>query len=328
MGITKRKNSVYEKKLLFSELLGKDLGNSVFLINATYQWMTPASVFSLSVKGNTIQLRINVNCLDDLLFSGDRAIEIVVRFRAYFISNYIHCLETAGNSTPQSYFNGLVNLEAICGFNEKAIDSFSPLSITRKSIRPIDIYCAIRALTRLQIDCNSWLPIDVKQYCETQINAFISYSQLPEIVYFGGKPMYSLPIAMKTLHNDISSGTISLQKYSLFSDNGMCSFVNMPLNSFIETCDGSNNPFWTGVALRLIAFSGTKLNGITFHNLRNINGNLVDFQNTCVRYSIECRESTDKLLVDNYDAIKRIAKCVERAFDGVDSKSGALHYIQ
>lgn len=329
MGITNRKNSIYAKKILFNELLTKDLCNSAYLINAEYQWKKPSCVFSFSIKNDSIQLCINLNCMDDnLFFSDDRGIELVVRYRAYFISNYIRCLEAVWNTNPQSYFNGLVDIEAINALHEKKVESYSPLSKSWIELRPIDIHCAIRALTRLLFECGNWIPCDVKQYCETQIDSFIVYSQLPEIEYHERTPMYSLQVALKTLHNNLLTGKIRLQQYSIFSDNNMCVFEDMLLDGFIGTCSKSGNPFWAGVAIRLIAFSGIQLDSSFSDSKGFLSNYVMDFQQSCIRYSKEYRGYSSRLTTDNFEAIKRIAQCVERTVHNTFTNAGALHYIQ
>lgn len=329
MGMINRKDSAYKRKLWFNALLEKDLCSSVSMINASYQWKKPSFMFSFSAKNGAIRLGVNLNCQDDgLLLPDGGGPELAIRFRAYFISNYIHCLEAVRNANPQSFFNGLVHLEAINSLTGKNVDVYSPLSKASTAFRPIDAYCAVRAFTRLRLECGSRMPEEVRQYCDAQVNAFIVYSQLPEIEYHDGIPVYSLQAALKKLHRGLSEGTITPQQYALFSENHMCSFEELPLNRFIEACDASGNSFWAGAALRLAAFSGMRLDASFLQNSPSVCGHAAVFQNACTEYAKEYRGYPTKLITDNFDAIKRLAQRVERTVSGTLANSGALHFIQ
>ena len=328
MDILKQKDSAYTRKALFNALLARDLCSSMYRINASYQWKKPSRVFSLSVKDSTIRLNVNLNCVEEgLLLKGAREHEAVIRFRAYYIANYIHCLEAIYTADPQSFFSGLVNLEAITCLNGKKLVSYSPLSKTPPGLRAIDIYCAIRALTRLIVDCGSRMPDDVNQYCEEQINTFITFSQLPEIQYRRGSPVYSLPIDLKSLHDAVSSGKAELRKYPMFSENNMVEFEDMPLDRFAEACNALSNPFWAGAAIRLAALSGMKLDESVLTAAGSLHACFADYHASCIRYAREYKRYAGRLIDDNFEAVRMIEKRIENTVGSV-ADCGALHYIQ
>ena len=324
-----RTDSLFAKKLLFEQLLKRDLGAGKFLIKASYAWDASAQLFTFVVKKpDRLDLTINLNGLKEgRFFSGERAWELELRFRAGFLSDYIHCLEKASDANPGSYFDALAALEAICGLNQRKTRVFSPLSEAAPVLRTIDVYCAIRALTRLQLECGSWMPETAQKACGKLLETFFDYSELPEIGYDRGKPVYALQVAFQRLLAGVRAGRILPEQYALFSENGMASFQKMSFEAFAAACDKADNPFWYGAALRMIAYSRQEA-PVEILGKDRIITCLTEFRKACVSYSKEQERHSGKILEDNYEAIKRTAQKMERAFCGVNSSSGALHFLR
>ncbi len=329
MSVFLRTDSLFAKKLLFEQLLKKELGDGKHMISASYAWDASAQLFSLSVKKpDRMDLRINLNGLEkSRCFSGERAWELELRFRAGFISDYVHCLERACDAKPLSYFDGLAALEAICGVNQKKTKVFSPLSEAAPALRTIDVYCAIRALTRLQLECGDRMPETDKEACGNVLETFFDYSELPEIGYDRGKPVYALQIALQRLQAGIRAGQIIPEQYALFSEYGMASFPKMGFEEFTEACDKADNPFWSGAALRMIAYSRQEA-PVEILGKERLTACLTEFRKACVSYSEEQEGHSGKILKDNYEAIKRTAQKMEKACGGAKSSSGALHFLR
>lgn len=324
---TKRKISVYRKKLLYNELLFNELKNCSVHVVASYQWTKSSEVFSLSFDdAKQINVNINLNCTDEEVLLCHSS-EAIIRYRAYFISYYIHCIETAKNYNPQDYFSGLVNLEAICCHFQKSVKVYSPLSKKTTTLRPIDFYCAIRALTRLIIEGDECFPIEIKKGCEDKINTFLLYSGLPEIELERKRAKYSLLKTFQMVQRLAQKEKLCLKDWAIFEKNNMVSFDEMTAKEFLDACEHSSNPFWAGAAIRFIALAKNEVGNITVINKPNINLCISEFYEASVRYYKEQTGLPDGVIAKNYTAIQKTSQCIEQVFDGVTITNGAVHYI-
>lgn len=326
-------NVSYGRKFVFNSLLSNELRDSSYRIDARYEWKYKDQILSFRVIDNcTMRLGINLNFKENELFSDNNLIEeINVKYRAYYISSYVHCMELATVSNPKSYFDGLVLLCAINNILSKRKSvSLSPLMNRRHTIfRPIDVYCAIRALSRLIIEYNNMLLESQKVELNAAINALILYSLLPEINYMRKRPMYSLLCEIKELQRNIYlAGEGWMDTFPLFKEYEINSLSDATLDYFLDKCSQSQNAFWTGITMRLMIYAGC---GIEVDKTEKMNG-LIDciqkYKKDCVNYFMDMQKNSNILLADNYIAIKKIIGKLHKTFTFLPIVSGALHYYQ
>lgn len=321
------KTTIYERRALFSELLSADLFSCAFPVEASYEWKRSSQIYSLRFdKDGRILLKVNLNAAEASLPSaGKRSDEIGIRFRAYCISSFIHCLEAARAADPQSYYNGLVTLEAICCLAGKTALGFSPLAKKPQALRPIDVYCAIRALTRLQLECNDLMTESARRACAGWRDVFLLYTQLPELEYANRQALFAFPRTMRTLQAHVEAGRLRPEDCTLFSRYGLDRFSELTFGGFISACERSGNSFWGGAAMRLMAFSGS--GRFDVDATPGIGDCVAAFGETGAQYAADCADRTDSLLLDNAAAVKRTAQRIGRSIRGARPGCGALHYI-
>lgn len=109
-------NTNYGCKLLFNKVLSRDLESYPFKIDAFYESVTQNQIMRIKVsKDQTVHLGINISFKEETMFSGySDPMVLSIVFRAYFIINYLSCLQAAKEIEPSSYFSGLVALVQIC----------------------------------------------------------------------------------------------------------------------------------------------------------------------------------------------------------------------
>ncbi len=319
----------FQKKATFNSILSKELGGCKHKINARYEWKRQDQVLTISVSlKNTFEVGINLNTGRQEHF-GDSAnapmLEIL--YRAYYISAYIRCLDDANSAAPQSYFSGLVLLCAInslCG--GKKVRAFSPIEKQPHNLRPIDVHCAIRALTRLTIDYTERIPENSRDDINGIINELLTYSMLPEISYNGGKAIYSLLQEIRELWGNVTLHRCSITDYTFFDEMVTKECLDLSLNELVLICENSQNLFWGNLMIRLSAHLGkcidTNKNQEPF-----ITSCIQHFGEDSVRYYRDTEQTENILLSDNLVAIKKLSRMSEQAFSIVTANCGKIHYF-
>lgn len=324
-------SSVHKKKEAFNCLLSQELSNCKHIIEARYDWQTPDQVFSFCLKNErTIQISINLNCSEELLFANNKKkTDLTIFYRAFFINAYIRYIEDAFYKTPNSYNEGLVTICAINSLCKKR-GSVSASSVTSNryvELSPIDVFCAIRALTRMLIDFRPTLSTEEQQQCEILVDYLLSYSLMPEVAYHKGKPVYSLPFEMKKTQHIIDSNKGLLQSFPLMKDVDFTLLREMTRIDVVEMLNHTKHPFWVGAALRLALYAhdgkGTSLELFKLHE-----DTMRMFKEDCSRFCIEIRNTNSTLLRDDYNAIKRLVANTEEPAVQSSAEYGSFHYYK
>lgn len=184
-------NTSYGCKLLFNKILSRDLESYTFKIDAFYESAARNQIMSIQIsEDQTVHLGINISFKEEAMFSKcSEPMVLSIAFRAYFIINYLSCLQYARDTEPSSYFSGLVVLDAISDlYSNNRNTSCVPNVVGRnKQLRPIDVHCAIRAITRVLM--NNELPVvdETLKRCEVYRDILITYTGSPEIIYLKSK---------------------------------------------------------------------------------------------------------------------------------------------
>lgn len=325
-------NTSHGRKVLFDRILSAELTICKYKINAFYEWKNKAQIFSLKfIDNSTVELGINLNpVIEDIFSESDKAMELTICYRSYFITTYLRCLESASDIVPNTLFQGLVVLEAIEYIHGGAtVAAYSPLfDPIASGIKPIDVNCAIRSLSRMCIEQKGFLSQGVQAKCEDAINWMVSYTRLPEIEYNKPrKPEYALLRDLLCVKKLISANPSLPAQYSMFNQYGILSFDDHTGYDLIS--NDSLSEFWAGALIRALAFSENRDFVLDVTAFPCIRKGIIKFKEDSVVYFQECNTSKQMLLSNNLWAVKKIAMKIEQTFyDSGSVETGALHFMQ
>ena len=324
------KTGSFRKKIFFESILSHELIGCRHKIKARYEWKRNDRILTVkSVKNDLIEVGINLNTgrhKGSNVFI-DRP-ELNLSYRAYYISTYIRCLDDAAKSTFQSYFTGLVLLSTInilC--SKRSVGAYSPIERKPYEMRPIDVYCAIRALTRLLIDSGDEITETQREGLQDTINELITYTLLPEINYKRAMPTYSLLQEIRILRENMLTNRCSVENYVLFDEFDIQGFEKKSLQDFAMMCEKKQCVFWGNVAIRLSAYFGERI-VIDKSEMPFITNCVQRLDEDLVKYYLDIKGTESLFLLDNYMAIKKLSLKNEYVFSEVTANSGMLHYYQ
>lgn len=320
----------FQKKAVLNSILSNELGGCKHRINARYEWKRPDQVLTIGISlKSTFEVGINLNTGRQEHFGdSDCASMLEIIYRAYYIAAYIRCLDDATTAVPQSYFSGLVLLCAInslCG--GKKVRAFSPTKRQSHDLRPIDVHCAIRALTRLTIDCTERIQENIRDDINGFIDELLTYSMLPEISYKRDEALYSILQEIRDLRENVTLRRCSMSDYTFFDELTTKEFTDLSLDELVFICENSQNPFWGNLAMRLFAHLG-KYIGTTKGEESFITSCIQHFGEDSIRYYRDTEQTENLLLIDNLAAIKRLSRMSEQASSIVTADCGKIHYFQ
>ena len=325
------KDTSYSRKEKFAALLDTELRFCKHTIGISYEWKKTDQVLSLSVEDNSfVRLWININFgIESLFKTNEKAQELSMRYRAYYISGYIKCLDEVYLNSPRSYYSGLVSLCVINNINSnKKIISYSPIGKKKPSaFRPVDIHCAAKALIRLVNDYQDILSENEKNGCKEVINNFLTYSLLPEISYENKRPVYSLLYELKNYQMNIARGSKNEELFPMMMRKEGISLLNLQLCDFADELFHNHHPFWTEAAFRLILFYDRSF-CVESEHAESLRECVNRFRENSVLYYKKLVNADSAMLKDNYMAVKRLSSRMDKAFSSVAAENGALHYFQ
>lgn len=322
----------YNRKLLFDRILSTELAVCEYKIEAFYEWKNKAQIFSLRfIDARTVELGINLNFAIENVFLGcNKAMELTVGYRSYFIATYLRCLESATSAVPSTLFQGLVVLEAIENIHGgTTIASYSPIFTPSVfKMKPIDVHCAIRSLSRILIEQQGSLSQGIQAKCDEAINWMIGYTRLPEVEYNKQKkPEYTVLSDLLRIKKLVTATPALLAKYSLFSQYGVLDLDDQTVYDLLT--NEAISDFWVGVLIRVLAFSESKPSAFDVTAFPKIRNGIVKYKEDSVAYFNEYGMSDRELLCTNLLAVKKTAMKIERTFfDNSAVETGALHFIQ
>lgn len=327
--VKRRISSSFEKKLLFNNILSRELGACKFAIIALYEWKKSDCICSLSFDDpQTISLRINLNYQIETVFLGcNIASELTAFFRAYYIATYIHCLENASDISPTNFFHGMIALESFNDINgEKDIAIFTPfIKSTIFKLRAIDIHCAIYALNKIRMENIELFSFDEQESCEQAIDHLINYTLLPEVNFYKrNKPEYAILSDLIHAKAIVESKHDLLSKYKIFSSVNIVNFDESFVNELCRRDDIGD--FWTNAIIRLLAFS-EKNRAIDIAEFPALERSVVEYKKNCVNYFHNCEGHTDIIAEANLWAIKKVAMKIENTFFSDNIEGPSLHFI-
>lgn len=322
----------HDRKLLFDKILSTELAVCKYKIKAFYEWKNKAQIFSLRfIDTNTVELGINLNFAIEKMFLGsNKAMELTIGYRSYFIATYLRCLESATSTVPSTLFQGLVVLEAIENIHGgTTIAPYSPLfSLAALRVKPIDVHCSIRSLSRICVEQTGALSQGVQAKCEDAINWMVSYTRLPEIEYNeSNEPEYTVLSDLLRIKKLVTATPALLAQYSLFNQYGILNFDDLTVSDLLA--NEALSEFWVGVLIRVLAFSESKTSALDVTAFPRIRNGMVKFKEDSVACFNECNMSKQELLSTNLLAIKKIAMKIEQTFfENGSVETGALHFMQ
>lgn len=270
-------------------------------------------------EGKQVEICINLDYVKKSVNAVGCSMVLKVCYCALFVAEYIKQIERTKNSIPQSYFEGLVFLNAIevCKKNKK-VSVYSPLAHWNKNpkntycVRPIEISSAINALNKLRIFTPSGLNEQDKVAIKAFSDSLLLYSGLPEIAYiYASVPMYALVDSFKRLADIIAKDPEAVQEFPILTLAPFEQIKQLTVSSLFMSCVQSNNVFLIGVAIRLIAFLhlpySTDMDNINLKKLVNAMNSYIDYSTI---YYNELSKCGRFLMNDNLYAIKVAAKSI------------------
>lgn len=326
-------DTTYSRKIAFNTILSKELQECDFTIDASYESMSRNQVMSTCISGNrTIHLKINISFKAEKAFSDCmNPMEMSIIFRAYFITNYIRCLESAKNAVPTSYFSGLVTLESTGDLlsGKKIVSSVPDIVGENKYLRPIDVNCAIKAMTRVLLTNKTHLPETAEKACQDYIEALIAYTGVPETEYIGSKhAVYTVLHDADLLKSLVREHPEVISEYRLFSNVGFSASDTLSLDELFSACDDSEDKFWSGMIVRMLAIThNDEIFKKHFKHL-SFKNSYQDFCTNSIELYYEPYEQIP-LLKNNRQAVQRLIKGAEQPTPVNTSLFvGTVHYIR
>lgn len=327
-------NTNYGRKLLFNRILSRDLKSCAFKIDAFYESAVHKQIMSIKLsKDQAVHLGINISFKEETIFSEcSEPMLLSVAFRAYFIINYLSCLQIARETEPGSYFSGLVALDAICDLysNDRKISCVPNVVGKNKQLRPIDVHCAIGAITRVLIENELSVDNETVKRCEAYRDILIAYTGTPEITYLKSiQAQYSVLHEIKTLKSLIAQQPNVLRECALFSQVGIISFSELSIGKLLSICDKRENRFWPGLILRMFALASKAKMSEQYAKYDCMKRALFEFYSN----SMECYTQSKEqciLLKDTLRAVQRLTRGVEAfvQYDSGGTIDCMMHYIQ
>ncbi len=309
------------KKLMLDSLLSNELMTSRYKINAFYEWKNELQIFSLKFKSDKeIMLGINLNIT---AFS-----ELGIYYSAYFISAYMHLLESVEGLQPSSYFNGLAALDAVIDIGGgRMVYAHSPVSNKQiKSLRPIDVYCAIRALARVKLEMGEKAEPALLVEIEKATDTLIEYTCLPEACYCGSSvPRYTSLVMLHGLLELVKSRPDLIGGYAFLSGFAELSFDKI---SFFEVFEKvKQSELFKGLLIRLFALCNNSPVTVRADSHKELCDCILKFKEDMLSCFKACNQSESKLLRDNLSAAKRLAGKLEQVISDNNAESGTVHFI-
>ncbi len=315
-------------KCLFNEILTNELFACGYKIDASFESKRRDRIgFAKITSDRTIRLLINTNFAPDPIFEGaETSRELGVIYRAYYIASYIRLLESVRERTPRSYFDSLVTLESICDTLEGKVTLYSPISQKGiRNFRPIDAYCAIRALTGIQLRHEDMLAGDIPERCEAAISELISYSALPEICFESSRePAYALISHIARLRRLTGAREDVLLQYKFFTCCGAEKLSQMPLEEISHLGDASACDFWAQAAIRLCAVTSR----CGLHADDTVTKAVGRFREDSVTFMKDCADSKSEILRSDLTAVKKLSKKIGEMFPDNAHVCGSIHYYE
>ncbi len=315
-------------KCLFSEILTSELFECGYKIDASFESRRSDRIgYAVITSERAIRLYVNTNFSHDRIFDGaEMPRELSIIYRAYHIATYIRLLESVRERTPRSYFDSLVTLEAICDELDGKFTLYSPLSQgVMKSFRPIDAYCAIRALTEIQLRHGDMLTSSSLERCEARVSELISYSALPEISFENSRePSFALISDMARLSRLATASKNVLSKYRFFTSCGAEKLHQMPLEEISHLGDASDCDFWAQAAIRLCAVTSR----CGLHADDTVTKAVGRFRESSITLMKDASAHESELLCRNLTAVKKLSKKLDELFPDSITMSGTIHFYE
>lgn len=331
--------SIFCLKQQFVGLLSNEFNHCGFNIVLGFESSFKKRICTLRfVEDYRVEVCVNLDYVKTSVNIVGCSLIFKVRYCALFVAEYIKQIERAKKNIPQSYFEGLVFLNAIDIYKaENTISIYSPLLHWDKKpkrtycIRPIEISSAINALNKLSLFAQSVLNEQDKVAVKTFRNNLLLYSSLPEISYIHAHvPTYTIIDLLKRLTMLITKKPKVVQEFPILTLAPFEHIDQMTVNCLYLFCVQSNNKFLIGVALRLIIFLhlpyDTELDNNSQKKIMDAMKLYIDYS---ITYCSELSNSGRCFINDNLLAVKLAVKIINDylTMHGVGVSAGNIHPI-
>lgn len=333
----RKKTSSFHLKQQFISLLSSELKNSGFDVVLDFESSFRSRICTLRFGNDRkVEVCVNLDYVKKSVNAAGCSMIFKVSYCALFIAEYIKQIGYARSGVPQSYFEGLVFLNAIEICKEKKTAGiYSPLFRWDKPpksgycVRPIEISSAINALNRVRMIAPSRLSKQDKAAIRSFGDSLLLYSGLPEIAYVHASiPVYALVDSLKRQANIIVKDPEAVQEFPILALAPFAQIKQLTAGDLFLSCIRSDNSFLIGAAIRLIAFLHLPYDlGIDDIHLEK----LVSAMNAYIDYSIvyynELSKCGGRLMNDNLFAISDVVKSINGylSMHGFGVIAGGIH---
>ncbi len=332
------KMSIYQLKQLFSQLLLNELKNCRFGILVSYELsMKKRICFIKMIKKENIKININLSYIKKSNFVINCSLIPKVYYCCFFIVHLVKQLESVKQVLPKSYFEGLTYYNAIEIYNYKKTGIYSPIlhrcNKNKRSycMRPIEIYCAIKAIEKIVM----MKQLELTDNDRKTLNAFketlLQYSYLPEISYIKKRiPVYTVINSLKEIAKFIEKNPDMINEFPILTLASFNKMKKLTIRDLFLTCAESNNDFLIELAIRLVAF---------FHFAYTLDYKNNDYErvieemkkyiSTYAKFHGKISMQENYFLQDNFSAVKNAVKEINcfLCMNGITVSSGNIHFI-
>ena len=109
----------HDLKHIINTILSQELNCCKYKIEASFEWTYSPRLFAIHINNEKIELWMNLNGIRKEMRCLHLPCEMAVQYCAYFITSYIHEMETVTERIPNLYFDGLVLLNLITDYKSK-----------------------------------------------------------------------------------------------------------------------------------------------------------------------------------------------------------------
>lgn len=332
-------NLSFNIKQQLINLLSHEFETCGFNIVVGFESSFSGRIFTMQLsENNRLELCINLDAVKSGIDLNLSSKKIAIYYCALYIANYVKLMELSKHKTPETYFDGLVILNAIQNYKiHNTISVYSPLKGKKLldstyCIRPIEVESAIDSWNQILFLLESEISSNDKVVIKKAVNALLLYASLPEVSYISSTmPTYSLYNSLEYIEKLIALDSRVVTSFAIFE---LLSFQMLTTISTMELFQlylRRENRFLIGIAIRMIAFM--PLADVCGNNEECISDSLLQainkYRENSVIYFKELSSSNTQLFKDNLFAIKKAVFALNQymALHGLKGNSGTIHSI-
>ena len=260
-------------------------------------------------------------CIRD--YSNDEMLRLVV----FLAVEYLDTINKANILKPDSYLEGLSFLDSITLQESRRIDFFIPFlsdcKIRYFRYSAIDIYCITNAISRVVQEHSSKANNKGSSFTELFGKELTFLSVFPEICYNKSEiPMYELICAVSSVQHIIKKQPSLALETPVLSELVHKDGTLISIKEMIEICGNENNPFYCGIAIRLIALIKSNITcAFEEKEIDYLASIAAKYRKECAHLTVLNSSVNSWLYLDSLFASRSIIKELDKIFGNHDIPS-------